>query len=491
MVSLHATLAALALAGAGDTVLYDFYADWCGPCRAMTPTVEALAQQGHPVRKVNIDQDPQLAAKYGVQSIPCFVMVVDGREVDRVVGGTSFSRLQRMCKLADARRVPTGGSALAAAGSERRGPRADPVSFPAVKTGGDFAATGGDSPSSGRWQNSSAASPTQKNTCPVNTTDRLVAATVRLRIEDPRGHSCGTGTIIDARQGKALILTCGHIFRDSRGKGRIQVELFEVDGPNGVRPRAKVSGQLVSYNLQRDIGLIAVNVSGPISVARVASSQHQPRPGDPVVTVGCNHGALPTAQRSRVKTIDRYQGPPNLQVAGQSVEGRSGGGIFSADGRVIGVCNAAEPVDNETFCAALGAIRGELDRAGLAYVYQQSDRTPAVAPEAITPAAALVAVEPPSMPERMPQAEPLATDVGQPLNPTEQAAIDEILKRLREGAEVICVVRPRGNPDARSEVIMLDRVSGNFLQQLAAEVEASNPRQLTSFEVPERTASAK
>ena len=54
----------------------------------------------------------------------------------------------------------------------------------------------------------------------------LIAASVRLRVEDPDGRSCGSGTIIDSRGGEALVLTCGHIFRDSHGKGRIEVDLF-------------------------------------------------------------------------------------------------------------------------------------------------------------------------------------------------------------------------------------------------------------------------
>ncbi len=78
---------------------------------------------------------------------------------------------------------------------------------------------------------------------------KLIAASVRLRIEDPNGNSCGSGTIIDARGGDALILTCGHIFRDSQGKGKIDVDLF---GPYAGQ---RVTGQLISYDLKRDVGL--------------------------------------------------------------------------------------------------------------------------------------------------------------------------------------------------------------------------------------------
>ena len=99
MVSLHAAFAAMVLSSTGQTVLLDFYADWCGPCKAMEPTVRAIQEKGYPVQRVNIDQNPTLAAKYGVRSVPCFVMLVDGQEVDRVMGGTTFSRLERMCKI--------------------------------------------------------------------------------------------------------------------------------------------------------------------------------------------------------------------------------------------------------------------------------------------------------------------------------------------------------------------------------------------------------
>ena len=121
MVSLQVAFAALALSGVGQTVMLDFYSDSCGPCRAMAPTVDALIAKGYPVQRINRDKNPELAAKFGAQRIPCFVMIVDGQEVDRVVGGTTYSRLERMCKIQapplsppasdDARRKQTAGRA--------------------------------------------------------------------------------------------------------------------------------------------------------------------------------------------------------------------------------------------------------------------------------------------------------------------------------------------------------------------------------------------
>ena len=79
---------------AADAVLLDFYADWCGPCQSMAPTVESLARAGYAVRRINIDQQPDLARQYDVSAIPCFVVVQEGREIDRVTGMTTIERLK-------------------------------------------------------------------------------------------------------------------------------------------------------------------------------------------------------------------------------------------------------------------------------------------------------------------------------------------------------------------------------------------------------------
>lgn len=68
--------------------LLDFYADWCGPCRMVAPVIEEIARE-HPeyvVGKINVDESPELAQRYGVFSIPTLAVVKDGRIAGRMTG---------------------------------------------------------------------------------------------------------------------------------------------------------------------------------------------------------------------------------------------------------------------------------------------------------------------------------------------------------------------------------------------------------------------
>ncbi len=70
-------------------VLMDFWAEWCGPCRAVNPTVAAIAAENQgrlKVCKVNVDQSPELAQQFGVMSIPTFVVFQNGKAVDQWSG---------------------------------------------------------------------------------------------------------------------------------------------------------------------------------------------------------------------------------------------------------------------------------------------------------------------------------------------------------------------------------------------------------------------
>lgn len=87
-----------ALAEHRGPVLVDFYADWCAPCHAIAPTLEELAREhvGRlTVAKVNIDEQPGLAARFKVQSIPTLLLFQNGTVVDRVVGVLAKAALHR------------------------------------------------------------------------------------------------------------------------------------------------------------------------------------------------------------------------------------------------------------------------------------------------------------------------------------------------------------------------------------------------------------
>jgi thioredoxin 1 len=75
------------LASGHDVLLVDFYADWCGPCKMLEPTVEALADESPAaVAKVDVDAHQALASKYGVRGVPTLLLFADGDVVERVVG---------------------------------------------------------------------------------------------------------------------------------------------------------------------------------------------------------------------------------------------------------------------------------------------------------------------------------------------------------------------------------------------------------------------
>lgn len=540
-----------------QVVLLDFWLAGCGPCRAMDPIVAQLQREGFPVQRVDGNQQPALAQRFRVDRYPTFILVANGREVKRHTGPMSYGNLRSMIALggpaAMPRRAQAGAPQYAGGPSPRRGSqqgrqRSAPATFAttadhrpaptdqfantpaAFQVGGDLgpAAPGisrsipevsiPGEPSRPASQQQAFADPRFNRPPPQpgmpaanaigqaapnsNLSPALLRSSVRFTVIDPKGKSFGTGTLIDARSGEALVLTCAHLFRDEQGQAitapnAISVELFEPSG-NGVRVVDRVPGQLISYDFERDLALVSIRPRVTPQVARVADTPQAPVVQQPVWSVGCDQGADPTVRTSQVTAINRYQGTPNVTATGAPVVGRSGGGLFNAQGQLVAVCFAADEQGNEGLYAGLAAVQQQLNELGLQDVYasnaapqQNSPAAQALGQPVAQPLAAsngfnsssntpsnispssidtsgLVAIDPTPPATQQPFARGQAPAAALPsnLSAAERAAIQELSNHAAE-SEVVCVIRPK-TPGGRSEVITLNSASPAFMESLRA-----------------------
>jgi len=82
-----------------DLVLVDCYADWCGPCQMMEPTLDSLATESEAaVAKVDVDRHQRLAQQLGAQGVPTLVVFADGNPVERVVGAQDWTTLEQLLR---------------------------------------------------------------------------------------------------------------------------------------------------------------------------------------------------------------------------------------------------------------------------------------------------------------------------------------------------------------------------------------------------------
>lgn len=81
-----------------STVLLDFYADWCGPCRMVSPIVDEIAEERADIKvgKINVDEESELAERFGIFSIPALVVIKDGKIVNQSVGARPKAQILAM-----------------------------------------------------------------------------------------------------------------------------------------------------------------------------------------------------------------------------------------------------------------------------------------------------------------------------------------------------------------------------------------------------------
>lgn len=536
---------ALASANAApDNILYDFSATWCGPCQQMHPIVARLEREGLPIKQVDVDANRPLAQYYGVSSIPAFVLVINGKVAQRSVGATSEGELRQMLAKIPAERpappqppkkesdappkekpqrsiaVNPKGTALADSDAKSIAPPKSLFQLPSLpplfRKKRDVQI---DQPSEPFNQDAvirgnnlgepqRAIPETTAETATGTETESIsLASSTRIRVKDEDGINFGSGTVIDSRPGRTVILTCGHIFRDIKEDSTIEVDIFDAG-----RAQSYV-GKLIDFDSHSDVGLIAIPTSNEIPKAQVASRDEATRKGQHVTSIGCGGGESPTEQKLNITALNRYDGPDNIECTGVPIQGRSGGGLFNADGHIIGVCIAADPKEQRGLYSGLRCIHELLKDTGFAHLIDGNSAALAeVKPPANQNDADDIELQPAGKIRQQPAEETAATesesapteleeklaamsaqhaknrqgDESEAADAPEQAA-DPATAGIPDGlgeAEIVCIIRPIGESNSASRVVVINRASPKFVSYLTGEIDAQPQSQSTMKTVP-------
>jgi hypothetical protein len=291
---------------------------------------------------------------------------------------------------------------------------------------------------------------------------------VRIKIDDGHSTSFGSGTIIDQHGEEALVLTCGHLFRDLNQRAIMTVDV-PIEGRLVTMPAT-----VVDYRCdETDIGLIAFRPGHPVTVASLLPRGVALKEQDSVSSFGCDHGADPTRRDSYISKLNRYVGPSNVEVANAPVQGRSGGGLFNDKGQLIGVCYAADSELNEGLYSGPEVVYQQLARLGLSRLYHRESQpasnalvasqsqlpsSPASPGQASVPAA----VDP--FPDRS-MGDDWKAAIGQAAQATRATAINSIASAMRDhqGVTLTAIVRAA---DGQEQRITIPSPSPALLQAL-------------------------
>jgi hypothetical protein len=433
----------------------------------MRPVIGQLTSMGAAVRQVEVSREPELVKRYGVRETPTYVVISGGKEQARLVGVQPLPQLVQALSITP----PSDFVNTSAAAIERPETRLAPLpTMPAARPAG-AAADGAVSQASATQP---AYDPMQVSGPESPQSDgirRAQAATVRLRVFDGHGYGVGTGTVIDTHGDEALVLTCGHLFRDTQGQGKIEVDVFD----NG--SAKTIPGQLIDYDAdERDVALVSIRPGFPIQPVPIIRAGKLPEVGSGVFSYGCDRGDNPSRRDTRVTGVNKYnqdKGASNIEISGAPIDGRSGGGLFDGDGCLIGVCNSADYKGDIGIYAGPGAVHWQLDRVQLSRLYHHDAATQLAAapiphvqsgdPSSLASLTNLIPAAPAAQPTA-PQSPQGFASVG-----AADHGVQASLNDLADDQEMIVIIRDRDNPQAGSRVMTLAQPSSELLRMVESQ----------------------
>ena len=528
--------------------LLDFTASYCQPCQQMVPVLQQMQKDKFPVRQIDISEEPELARRFNVDRVPTLVLMVQGKEAKRFIGLTDEAELRDQMNRAARRLSETRERTDVAAAELPAGLAFNPGTDEAVAEPEANTETSSESKSSlkdvfrgllsGNKKPAAMQFPTLRAQSPdaESPMDGLLtaeAATVRVKVagvsskDGKKIQDVGTGTIVYSAAGQAIILTCAHVFLDMATKdAKIEIEVFENGKP------LSYPASLIGGDHNSDLAFLKIQSTKVMPAVRLTAAAPGVTKDQSLVSFGCNGGADPTLLKTKVVDINRYNGPANLVCSVDPQSGRSGGGLFDANGSLVGVCSCADRKLKEGLYMAHSPILelvkglkltsilatpasggGEDAASSFAEMLDGGDGMDEKEPAPVrTPSEAIAEIEEPAFDEtevgsEVEAAEPEVAaaevvaeeEVGEltdaPLfNPAankKTSRTAEVVSATTESGPEITIVIDDKKPGSQKRVIVIPQASAYMMELLTGESDDSTSRAATAAARPSTEATSK